>query len=396
MLFQDARTTLERVIHPLSLEQFLGDTLQQGCLQLADNARSNRNRLLGDDPEAALLQAYLQAPRLQFHATEPLGPPPKLEPVTGPEAFRAKIDAFHAAGYSVRIAEVRAISRQVDAIARALEFFLHKPVIANAFWSREGAQAPRITTNTTTSPVQLKGRKRWYISADPPELAVERKREGAPAMERYRTLEVREGDLLYLPRGTPHRVDALSDSIHISFCFVPLTVREAIIAALDFLSDRDRSLRETLGNKLAFSINSNDFSGMSPPIRAGVTRLLATCQSDSFIAQAMQRRSSNAIGQLNMLEVASSPGRIHAGSVLRHNPLAMSHCLIGSPTPDMIDLSYPGGHLLIHRGAEESVKFILATPNFRVSDIPGAVGDEIRIALAEKFLAHGILEIVSN
>ena len=37
--------------------------------------------------------------------------------------------------------------------------------------------------------------------------------------------------------------------------------------------------------------------------------------------------------------------------------------------------------------------FVARTPRFQVRDIPGAIGDEVRLALAERFLASGILEL---
>jgi hypothetical protein len=69
----------------------------------------------------------------------------------------------------------------------------------------------------------------------------------------------------------------------------------------------------------------------------------------------------------------------------------MSHL---STSQEKIDFGYPGGHIYIHKGAEECVRFIAATPMFRIRDVPGAVGDEIRFALIEKFLSTGFLEQV--
>ncbi len=62
-------------------------------------------------------------------------------------------------------------------------------------------------------------------------------------------------------------------------------------------------------------------------------------------------------------------------------------------TASTIDFAYPGGHLNIHRGAEPAVVFIARTPAFRVRDIPGELGDDVRLALVQRFVASGVLEV---
>jgi hypothetical protein len=60
-----------------------------------------------------------------------------------------------------------------------------------------------------------------------------------------------------------------------------------------------------------------------------------------------------------------------------------------------IDFSHPGGHVYIHRGVEPSVVFIAKTPQFRVREIPPAtIGDDIRVALVERLVSSGFLEVV--
>ncbi|MFZ1903886.1 MAG: hypothetical protein WAU56_00690, partial [Steroidobacteraceae bacterium] len=67
---------------------------------------------------------------------------------------------------------------------------------------------------------------------------------------------------------------------------------------------------------------------------------------------------------------------------------AMCHLTAG---PERIDFSYPGGHLYLHRGAEQSILYMVNTPRFRVRDIPGEVGDEVRLSLATSLVGIGFL-----
>jgi hypothetical protein len=397
VIFADARDNLEKVLAPLSLGEFLDEVLLGGVVKLPGDPGCARARLLGENPQRLLLEQFdYLAPRITCHGAEPLGPPPATERVTDAEEFKAKIEAFHSLGYTVRLPDLRAVAPDIDAFARALEFFFHKPVEAAAvFWSRGDAKAPLHYDEYDLIVIQIEGSKRWFISDAPSPLPNTWKglAEEPPVLDPHSVIEVGPGDLLFIPRGTPHRVEALATSIHISIGFVPLTVRDAIIASLDHLSDLDKSLRETVGGRLAFSVRRNDFSDLGSKVRDGVSSLAAHCGSDTFIAQAFQRRSSRVISDLDKLPVTRPLPNVSIDTRVRHGPSAICHLLSNAK---MIDFSYPGGHIYIHRGAEESVTFIAETPEFRVRDIPGMVGDDVRIALVGRFISAGFLVVAGD
>lgn len=106
----------------------------------------------------------------------------------------------------------------------------------------------------------------------------------------------------------------------------------------------------------------------------------------------MQRRSARVISELGKLKVAP-PFALAPSTRLRHSPLAACH--LGT-NGGRLDFAYPGGHHLIHPGVEESVSFIARTPEFEIRNIPGAVGDDVRLALVEKFVSCGFLELAGS
>jgi hypothetical protein len=394
MIYRDAQRILQRILAPMTLDTFFDDVLGRHFVKIPGDSGNVRMTLLGEDPQHAILNAFSDlAPNIGFHAADPKGPPPSIGPVHSSEAFKAKIEAFHARGYTVRIPQPRWLSPTLDEFLRSLEFFFHQPATAEAFWSRGDAKAPPHHDDYDLIAIQIQGRKRWFISTDASDLPNPWKSGPTPppALDRHEVVEVGPGDLLYLPRGTDHRVDALAESLHLSIGFVPLTLRDAIAAALDHLSDLDRTFRETVGNRLAFSVRRNDFGELSPRIREGIARLMQVSKSDEFLAQALHRRSSRAIGALKKSRMIDSRPAISAATLVRHSRSAISH-LIASR--DQIDFSHPGEHLYIHRGAEQCALFIAETPEFRVRDIPGPVGDEVRIALVDRFISSGFLEVV--
>jgi hypothetical protein len=397
MLFQDAHGILQRILAPMNVDSFLDDTLGRRFVKIPGDAPGHRTTLLGDDPEGLVLSAFRDvAPHIGFHAAQPKGPPPKIEPVGDSRAFRAKIDAFHALGYTVRVPIPRRLAPRLDELLRSLEFIFHQPATAEVFWSRGDAKAPAHHDDYDLIVIQIKGRKQWFISTEPASLPNPWKSgpNPVPTMERHQEIGIAPGDLLYLPRGTDHRVDAIEPSLHLSIGFIPLTLREAIVAALDHLSDLDRTFRQTVGSRLAFSVRANNFKHLAPQIRDGLARVMNVCGSDDFIAEAMQRRSSRAIGDLKSAGKPEHRPRISPRTLVRHDPLAMSNL---TAVRGQIDFSHPGGHVYIHLGVEPSVSFIAGTPQFRVGEIPPqSIGDDIRVALVEKFVSSGFLEVVAE
>jgi len=393
MLFLDAQRRLQQLLAPLPLDEFLDKTLSGGCCRVQGaGGAAARGALLGPDPRALLAAAVPLAPKLTFHSANPLGPPPSLEAIADADELRRRIDAFHARNYSVRFPELRPLSPPLDELARALEMLLLAPVTTSAFWSRGGMRAPVHYDDHDLIVVQLLGEKRWYVASGPSELPNTWR--GIPPetveLGPHEAFDVHPGDLVYLPRGTLHSVDSDAESLHVSIGFTPLTVREALIAALDQLADVDRPLRTTVGGRLAFQLRGAGLERLAPPVLEAGERLRAALAAPGFLGAALQRRASRVVAALAPLPVTAHPP-LGLDTELMQSPLA---CCQLTANPEKIDFSHPGGHLYIHRGAEQSLLFMVNTPRFRVRDIPGEISDEVRLSLAGRLVATGFLQAV--
>jgi len=392
MNYREAFVRLQQFLAPLSPEEFFDRTLVGGFRKVEGDPGAPRATLLGSDPRALLTGAAHLAPKLTFHSANPSGPAPSLESVADGADFRQRIEQFHARNYSIRFPELRPLSAPLDGLARALEMLLHTQVTASAFWSRGGMRAPVHYDDHDLIVVQLLGTKRWYVSSQASELNNTWKGipEGAPDLGPHHTVDVRPGDLLYFPRGTLYTVDFDDESLHLSIGFTPLTVREAVIAALDQLSDLDRGWRMSFGGPLALLLRGPGLERFNAPTLEAVTNLAAACKAPGFLASALQTRSSRVVASLTPLPAPRELPAIDLDTEVVHD--AMAFCqLTGSP--ERIDVSYPGGHIYIHRGAQQALEHIVNTPRFRVRDIPGEVADDIRISLVRRFLEIGYLEL---
>jgi hypothetical protein len=395
MMFPEAQRTLEQFLSPLSLDEFLDRVLAGGFRKIEVNRAGARTGLLGADPESALLAAWQLAPTLTFHSANPSGPAPSLESMAGAADFQQRIAEFHARNYSVRFPDVRPLSPDLDRLCRALEMMLHKPVTASALWSRGGMRAPIHYDDHDLLVVHLRGTKRWYVSQQPSELrnTWSSMGERTPDMGAHQTLEVQPGDLMYLPRGTYHSVSSDASSLHVSIGFTPLTVREVLIAAIDHLSDLDRGWRTTMGGRIAYQLRGGGVEKFTAPVSDAAAALLAACRTQGFVGSALQARSGRAIAALTTLPPADTAPPLTLDSELVQNELAFCHL---TASPDRIDVSYPGGHLYVHRGVQPCVEYIVNAQRFRVRNIPGEVGDDIRLSLAARFVEVGFLRLADS
>ncbi len=396
MILSEAQKIVADVLGPYPMTEFFDQVFGRQPLALLNQPEARRHLMLGDAPKTAILNSYAKyAASLTCHIDQPVLPPPTPHAVPDAAAFAELIAKYHQTGYTVRIPEVTNISPQLSRFTRALEFIVQNPVGVVIFWSETGARAPVHHDEVDVIVIQLQGSKRWFISDEPPSLTNNWTGLGEqpPSLGRHRVIDVSAGDLLYVPRGTAHTVESTGESIHLSIGFVPVTVREAIAAALDFLSDLDKPLRLNLG-QLEQPVAASRGAVMQQQIRHGIEKLRNICQSEQFLQDALNLRTAKMIQKLPKLTTDRAVATSVATSVnhqVRHHPLAIAQLMA---TPEILDFRQPGKQSLIHLGVERSVRFIINTPQFSIRDIPGDIGDDVRLALVNKMLTDGYLQLL--
>ena len=389
----DPKESINHIISPTSYDEFFSHILSKKILiQKGDGAKA-RVAIGGDDPKTALLAGYAKyAPDLTCHSHAPNSPPPKARHVENEDEFLALIKQYHELGYTVRFPDVTELSSPLSDFTRALEKQIGNPVGVVVFWSAPTNAAPVHYDEVDVIVIQLVGTKQWYISNTPTTFPNKWKNtaEGAPPFNDYQTVDVAPGDFIYLPRGTAHTVKSTSESIHLSIGFVPVTVREGMNAVLDHLSDLDIGLRQNIGQRADDIINDDKHATINQQIRQGLEKLLAQSQSDAFIEDALKRRQAHMIAALPKLKPTILTSALQANTIIEHSPHAMVEMIA---TVDTVDFSQPGEHILVHKGAQESLTFIINTPRFIVSDIPGELGLDVQLALVSRLLSSGFLQL---
>ncbi len=395
MNLAEAYKLLGSWLDPLSTETFFDDHLGKRIHVDCASKKEARCDLLGPDPRQRLLDGYRTlASKITSHAAQPLGPPPLKQEVASAEEFAALIGEYHRLGHTVRIPGAEQFSPPLARFLRALELILGKQAQAEIFWSATDLTAPVHYDDYDIIVVHLYGAKRWFIAEEEPRLSNPWKRIGEPppVIEQHNVHDLAPSDLLYCPRGTSHTVASPSESLHLSIGFSQLTVREAVQAVLEHLSDLDRPLREAAGLRGDRAAHGGDGDVIAEQVRAALTQLGGQCRSEGFIAEALERRTARAIAELPALDKQTANAALTPQTAVRHTPLAVAHV---RETNGGGEFGRPGGQVPMHVGAAEGIRYVADTPSFRLAEIPGAIGDDVRIALVSRLVGDGFLEVVN-
>lgn len=390
-MFAQARATIERMLGSQGYDPFFDDIVGLRPLLVPDRD-GGRLALFPGDPRSTILASCEEhAHRITQHAARPSGPPPEARRLEDPDDFAALIGTFHARGYTVRVPDVGGLFAELRRFIRALEQTLLVRVEAELFWSAEGLEAPVHYDDCDIIAIQLAGEKRWFVSTEPPSLPAGWKPIGetAPRLDDPQTIDMAPGDLLYVPRGTPHTVRSTSESLHISIGFTPLTLRDAVVAALDHLTGLDRRLRMGATPRADDLAHARNGDRLKAGVQEGIAALATACGSDEFVAEALDHRHSRFVGSLPALEKTRPSEILSPDSRVRRSKDAFARLVA---VDGHVDFSQPGGHILVHRGAEDSLRYLAGTDEFRVGDLPGAITDDVRMALVGRFIDSGYLE----
>ena len=210
MIDEQAEAILAEVFAPLATEKFLG-AIGQSWFSVKGSAGHPRSQLFGADPRQTMLGAYgTHAHVLDSHSPAPTDAAPPLRAASSSADFLQIIGGFHERGYTVRIPDVveprRPSCSASCARSRSCSGSRSRPRCSGA---RRARRRSSITTSRTIIIVHLTGRKRWFISSDPPGLQNKwaQAGEAPPNLQNHQVLDVEPGDLIYIPGGTPHTVE---------------------------------------------------------------------------------------------------------------------------------------------------------------------------------------------
>ena len=388
--------TLEWLLSPCSVEEFSTQVWQRRSQVLAQGRPDHFVALFGfRELEFVLEYGQPKPPSVRLASSRAPAP---LEVPFG-RGGRLDIDRIRrgfADGHTIIVNNVQDYTPRVGRLVQAMQERMSYPVEANAYLTPPGAQGfkPHYDTHDVIV-AQIEGRKLWRVygaeAACPlPELTNGDpfRRENLPTPE---FIDLRPGDVLYIPRGWIHEAETESgSSLHLTFGVHAPNGLDLARTALDVLSRVHPEFRQVL-----------PFGYLRRPVELGplrevlarLTELLAADGSaeaafhlleDDFIGRGRSAGDGELVASVDALASLGPETRIERKQHLHARLL---------PTPTGVGLQFAQSLLQAPADYRAAMEFILdSVAPFQVADLP-ALDAEQQETLAASLLRDGLVRL---
>ena len=319
--------------------------------------------------------------------------------------------ACHGAGATIRIYRLERHLSPVWTLAAELERQLSADVSVNLYLTPPDSQGFRMHRDLHDVLVlQVEGSKRWQVWEPPQELPVERPvrahrklferpfpLDGAEGPEMkpdpgtMREVELRAGDLLYLPRGFPHAAAAGGEgSLHLTVGLTPLTFHDLVVHAVTRRLGEERMLRCGLPPGFATDPEVAQRVASRGPELAKVAAAALTPEwlreslKDLAFRYLYHRRPVTA-GQME--DIRRLP-ELTLESRVRVRPGVAARLEVRD---DTVFLFFSGRVLNFPARAADLLQSILRAGRFAVGEIETQLGDKSRLMMAQHLMKEGFL-----
>jgi ribosomal protein L16 Arg81 hydroxylase len=237
--------------------------------------------------------------------------------------------------------------------------------------------------------LQVLGSKHWKIEQTRRELPEPGKYMGDEGRElrgEVTTCTLRQGDLIYIPRGWVHAAECGEEaSLHVTYGVTAFFFDELLNAAIKKARQRDESLAAAL--PLGFMQGSGD-----ELVRRLKAALLEMC-NDEFLTEVVDRYRDDLV-RTYTLDVS---GQVR--DFFRPRPVTLDDVVGPRPgsvyrmhtAEDSVRVNF-GARTITFLGLfRDALEFALNTPAFAVREIKGDLEDEERIVFIERLLEEGMV-----
>lgn len=202
---------------------------------------------------------------------------------------RASLSRYFQRGATVMIDDAQTAIPLIDRLCTDLTAYSGIPVAGTIFASPSHAEGFALHQDAEdVIIIQVAGAKSWTIF---PRLErttssmLNRSECGDPIME----AQLRAGDILLLPKGSPHKTESNSadGSVHLTLGFYPVTLRDALVKLIEVSTDRKlddpvpcnlEEMSRVASSVLAATVDANSLSKTLEPI---VDELRARLRGDT-------------------------------------------------------------------------------------------------------------------
>jgi ribosomal protein L16 Arg81 hydroxylase len=298
-------------------------------------------------------------------------------------------------GKTVIIMTMQQRWRPVAALCRNLESVFHCPVHANMYLTPEGAQGFDAHFDThEVFVLQLEGSKQWRLYGAPRELPLVDERFNIPRdqLGPVREVELRAGDLLYIPRGFVHEAfTAEHASLHLTVGVNVYRWADLLGEALAEMTRNDRRFRESVPSEV---VSMPDKAGaMEDHFRA----LLAVLAEQARVQTAARRLGDEFHSHLQPLPSARGPAREGVADVDLDTLVEKTPGLVCRVVEEggWVSLQFPGGKVGGPRRILAALTFVANNDGFAIRELPDELSGSGKLVLARRLLGERVLRVSS-
>lgn len=384
--------TLEWVLAPLSVERFLHEVWAARHEMIERHAPAYFEHLFGE----AHVEDFLEYVRPDVDAIRLVRANDDLNGyrLAGGAVDTVRVRNAFAEGYTIVLNGLERHVAGVAEVARSIEADLNFETQVNAYITPPRSQGfrPHYDDHDVLI-LQTHGSKRWSIYDHHPSVPEHELSLRNPFVEDLATppslLDLRAGDVLYIPRGMVHAAEAGAEpSIHLTFGIHPPTVLTLATRALEALSLRDDRLLTRLPPRYLDDAEIRQtLDGLVGAVADDVSRPDVVAEGLASIEDGLVRRGRcRPTGQLvaNSLATHEIDGRTR---VEKSRPLlARVLALDGG-----VALQF--AQTLVRAGADHRAAMLFVARSseaFRAEDVPG-LSEAQQVELVRKLVLDGFL-----
>lgn len=304
------------------------------------------------------------------------------------------IYAYYRRGATIGVNYIHRRWEPLAQLCRSMSHEISAPLNVNAYLTPAGSQG--FGTHFDTHDVfvlQIHGAKLWRLyepSHRLPEGAEPAGEHDSPPGPVKSTAELRAGDLLYLPKGTPHDATANeSASLHLTIGVHPVTWASVAREALNEIISRDARYREAL--PMGFAADQAVATSSYRHLADLMTDLAGQLPDTGVVEAAAQQVRAITVpplrGHLLDLESLDSLG---LGSTVCQRP---SLVWATRDSGEVIELEFNGKVLGFPARIRPQLLFATQNLAFTGHDLPGGLDEPGRLALVSTLVREGFLTL---
>ena len=379
---------LAEVLSPMSPEQFFGEYWEKQPVLIRGTAGRFRGVFDSRDLGALLhtfrpsADAMLLVKGSKHSELEWLTPNRVPKPDKVRQAWRD--------GYSIIINDIGAHWPAAGDLAAALHEGLHHPVNLNLYLTPAGSQAfvPHFDTMDTIV-LQVEGSKEWQVRAAASDLPFEDEHftlipDRLPPVLLEDT--VRDGDVLYIPRGYAHAARATdTSSLH-------LTAGVQVVRWLDLLAAGVRALRSD--SRMRHALPPGFLNGGADAISEAFTKIVAELPARATLDGALGQLAE----QLVVKQIAPRADNltgVDEESITGETTLVRRSGVICRVIEGdgFAGIQYSGGKIVGPPKIAQAVSRVAALRRFAVRELAGDLTEKETLVLVRRLVREGVLTI---